>query len=280
MSLDFQKSTTINPEIPAPVGLSILQPMRYANVPAIDARYWTAITMASIFGCNLGDCLSFYAGWNHWIGLAPLALVLTAILFGERHSERATEAWYWGVVIVLRAAATNLADLATHTFEWAYPRVLLALAILQVLVVWPVLPRLFATTSDRVGRPATNGWYWLSLLTAGTLGTAAGDWVADELHIGTGYGTIILGAIFAVILALGMRSRWATKAAYWSAIVLVRAAGTTAGDWLAFRDEPGLGNGLKLGLPLSSTLTCAFFIGVLLFWKTSATDTSAPSAHA
>jgi uncharacterized membrane-anchored protein len=186
---------------------SIIRPMRYANVPAVDARYWTAITLASIFGCNLGDCLSFYAHWNHWIGLGPLAVIFVALLFGERQSAFTTQAWYWTIVIVLRAAATNLADLATHTFEWPYPRVILGLAVIQALVVCPVLPRLISAGNNRTGRPATNGWYWLSLLTAGTLGTAIGDWTAEELHLGTGYGTLVLGAIFAVVLAMGSRLR-------------------------------------------------------------------------
>ncbi len=245
----------------------MIRPMRYGNVPGVDARYWTAITLASIFGCNLGDCFSFYAGWNHWIGLAPLALIFAALIFGETRSPRTTQAWYWGVVIVLRAAATNLADLATHTLEWPYGRVIVGLAILQVLVAWAVLPRLIPAASNQAGRPATNGWYWLSLLTAGTLGTAVGDWVAEERHIGTGYGTLLLSAIFVIVLALGRRSRWSTKAAYWLAIIAVRAAGTTAGDWLAFRDDPGLRNGLNFGLPLSTTLTCALFLTALAFWR-------------
>ena len=274
MSLDSHK--LVNPGL---AGSSIQLPMRYDHVPAVDARYWTAITMASIFGCNLGDCLSFYDGWNHWIGLAPLALVLAALLFGERRSERTTDAWYWAVVIVLRAAATNLADLATHTFGWPYPRVLLALTILQILVIWPVPPRLLAAAPGQVGRPSTNGWYLLCLLTAGTLGTAIGDWVADELHLGTGYGTVLLGVIFAIILAMGWPTRWAGKAAYWSAIIAVRAAGTTAGDWLAFQEDPGLRYGLKLGLAWSTALTGDLFIGVLWFWNNSATNQSAATAQ-
>ena len=251
---------------------AIIQPMQHANVPKVDARYWTAITMAGIFGCNVGDCISFYLHWNHWIGLVPLTVVFAALLFAERHSARTAQAWYWAVVIVLRAAATNLADLATHTFEWPYPIVILGLAVVQVLVVAPVLPRRLESATDRTGRPATNGWYWASLLTAGTLGTAIGDWVAEKLHFGTGYGTILLSAIFAVVLALGSRSRWTTKASYWLAIIAVRSAGTTAGDWLAFRDDPGLRNGLNLGLPISTVLTCVLFLGTLLLWHSRRTD--------
>jgi len=246
---------------------SVIPPMKYANVPTVGARYWTAISLASVFGCNLGDFVSLYLHWGHWLGLFPLALIFAALVVGERYSARTTEAWYWTVVIVLRTAATNIADLATHTFEWPYPRVILGLTVIQALVILPVLPRLVPSGSDRTGRPATDGWYWISLLTAGALGTAIGDWVAEDLHLGTGGGTLVLSAVFAVILALGRQSRWTTKASYWLAIVAVRSAGTTAGDWLAFREKPGLSNGLHLGLPLSTAFTCALFAGTLFLWS-------------
>jgi uncharacterized membrane-anchored protein len=254
----------------------MIRPMRHGSTPDVDARYWTAITLASIFGCNLGDCLSYYAHRNHWIGLAPLAAVFAVLLMGEQRSTRATQAWYWTVVIVLRAAATNLADLATHTFDWPYLRVILGLALLQILVAWPVPPRARLEGSRRPGRPSTTGWYWLSLLTAGTLGTAIGDWSAEELHLGTGYATLLLSALFAAVLALGRQSGWRTRLAYWSAIVAVRAAGTTAGDWLAFQDDAGFSNGLKLGLPLSTALTCVLFVGALVLWKPQA-DANPPT---
>ena len=253
----------------------MIQPMRTTDDPDVDARYWSAITLASVFGCNLGDCLSFYAHWNHWIGLGPLAALFAALLVAEHRSAFATQAWYWTVVIILRAAATNLADLATHTFAWPYLRVILGLALLQALVVWPVPPRQLLPSGHQTTRPATTGWYWLSLLTAGTLGTAIGDWSAEDLHLGTGYATLLLGAIFAIILALGRRSRWTTRLAYWSALVAVRAAGTAAGDWLAFREDPGISNGLNLGLPLSTSLTCALFVGLLFAWEPQRNDRSA-----
>ncbi len=73
---------------------SIIRPMRFGSVPAIDARYWIAMTLASIFGCNTGDDCTYYAGWNHWIGLGPLALIFAALLLGERRSAGQTRAWY------------------------------------------------------------------------------------------------------------------------------------------------------------------------------------------
>ena len=104
-------------------------------------------------------CTSTHIGITGF-GLGPLAAIFTALLIAEKRSTFVTEAWYWSVVIVLRAAATNLADLATHTFGWPYLRVILGLTVTQMLVVWPVLPRQVSPerTSDESARD-----HWLVL---------------------------------------------------------------------------------------------------------------------
>ncbi len=53
--------------------------------------------------------------------------------------------------------------------------------------------------------------------------------------------------------------RWTSTAGYWLAVVAIRAAGTTAGDWLAFG-----GGGLDLGLPVATGLSLAAFVLTLL----------------
>jgi uncharacterized membrane-anchored protein len=46
---------------------------------------------------------------------------------------------------------------------------------------------------------------------------------------------------------------------YWLTIVLVRAAGTSAGDFLASRN--------LLGLPLSTAVSGLAFVALLVLWK-------------
>ena len=55
---------------------SIVPPMHGGGVPSIGARYWVAISLASIAGCNLGDFVSLYLHLGHWRGLLPLAVLL------------------------------------------------------------------------------------------------------------------------------------------------------------------------------------------------------------
>jgi len=250
-------------------------PMRPGSVPVLGGRYWVAISLASIAGCNLGDFVSLYLRLGHWLGLIPLALIFALLVFGERRSRRASEAWYWAAIIVLRTAATNLADLASHTFHIEYAWVIACLEMVQVLAVLLVMPRPVAKGRGAVVRPVADGWYWVSMLTAGTLGTAIGDCTAEVFKLGTAYGTLTLSAILAVVLALGAKSRWSTKAAYWFAIIAVRSAGTTAGDFVAFTDGLGLG----LGLPLATACTCGLFVAVLLLWRPKSLDAPGAAAH-
>lgn len=248
--------------VPSAAGSPVLA-MRPASVPRLGARYWTAISLASVAGCNLGDFVSLYLHLGHWLGLPPLALLFAGLIIGERRSGKGGEVWYWSTIIVLRTAATNLADLATHTFQLSYPWVIAGLELVQVLVILRAAPRPVLASGDRDGRPIADLWYWASMLTAGTLGTALGDCAAEDFKLGTGTATLVLGVILAVVLAMGRRSAWATKAQYWFAIIAIRAAGTTAGDFLAFKD------GIGLGLLLSTSVTLATFVATLILWRTS-----------
>jgi len=235
--------------------------MQLANVPVLGARYWTAITIASVFGANLGDFVSHVLHLGHWRGLPVLAVLLAGVLVAERRAPWRGEALYWAAIVILRTAATNLADLATHDLRIAYPRVIAGLAVLMVL-----LARRVGRRADRSGPPATDSWYWATMLTAGTLGTAIGDFTSGEMGFGSGLGTIVLGAVLAAVLAWAGRSHWSTRLAYWGSIVAVRSAGTTAGDFCAF------GHLLGLGLPLSTWVFAVVLVAVLMLWPAAGTS--------
>ena len=238
--------------------------MQSRNVPALGARYWTAISVASVFGANMGDFVSRILGLGHVRGLAPLALVFVVILLLERRARFGTEAYYWLAIVTLRTAATNLADLATHDLRLDYEWVIAGLAGLLVLVL--VADRWLGARSADIGSgaapqglPATDARYWTAMLIAGTLGTAAGDFAADGL--GLGPASIATVALLGGALVLGARAASTTKAAYWFTIVLVRTAGTNVGDYLAGR------HGLALGLLVSTPLTGLLLLATLLLWR-------------
>src|SRR6202043_3986894 len=175
--------------------------MKLNHLPRIDARYWVAILAASMCGANTGDFASRILGLGHTRGLLPLAVIFLAVLWAERRSRVATEAYYWLAIIVLRTGATNLADLGTHDLKLGYLLCMAALAAFMVLML--LIDRVRGVAPTGVvgpdGRwhslPATDASYWITMLAAGTLGTAAGDWVAEATGLGLAYGSLVLVAV-------------------------------------------------------------------------------------
>jgi uncharacterized membrane-anchored protein len=87
----------------------------------------------------------------------------------------------------------------------------------------------------RIALPPVHGWYWLTMLIAGTLGTALGDFTSFRLGLGLGGASLTLSAIVVALLWIGSAGVLANAVDYWLSIVAVRAAGTAAGDFFAHR---------------------------------------------
>lgn len=235
--------------------------MRRSNVPELGPRYWTLLCLASVFGANLGDFCSRVLGLGHDRGLPFLAAAFAAILLAERRAGQGagSDLFYWGAIVVLRTAATNLGDLATHDFKLAYPAVIAGLAVLMALAA------IFAARRperETAGLPPVDALYWVAMLCAATLGTALGDYVADELGLGLAVGSVAFCVILAALLGLRGRGLLAGAALYWITVVAVRSAGTTVGDFVVSRRQ-----GLAFGLPLGTACTGALMLAVLLLWR-------------
>jgi len=229
------------------------------NPPALGPRYWIAISIASVFGANLGDFAAHDLHLGHQRGLLPLALILVAILLFERRMRTPNEVPYWLAIVTVRTAATNLADLATHDLKLTYAWVIAGLAVLLCVLVWS------RVTDGRNRLPKADMQYWVAMLVAGTLGTALGDAVSGQLGFGVAWGTLLLSALLGSLFWLRRRLMWLGVASYWVMIVAVRTTGTTMGDLLA--DSYGLElSTLCSGLLLAGTLLTAAPRG-LWFWR-------------
>ena len=235
------------------------------HVPLVRRSYWICLILASIFGANAGDVLADSWGWGHVTGLPYLAAAFALILIAERFDRWAHTAYYWAAIIVVRAAATNIGDIG-HDLRLPQPAVMAGMAVVLAGAAWLWAAR--AKRSAAAGTLSTNGWYWAAMLLAGSLGTVLGDFSSATLGKGLGWGfqggNIAATAAGAVVLAavfLAGRNRGLqTQTAYfWLTVVLIRAAGTAAGDALAH----------SVGLNVSSLLSGLVFVAAVSFWHDS-----------
>jgi len=107
-----------------------------------------------------------------------------------------------------------------------------------------------------------NGYYWLSMLFAGALGTVIGDYTSFGLELRPLKAAMVLDSL--LVIAVGMFWNRLTRerisiAYYWITVVLIRSAGTASGDYFAH----------QLQLPVSTLLSGLAFVGLLTLWKRS-----------
>ena len=132
--------------------------------------------------------------------------------------------------------------------------------MLTVLGLWYWSER--TVSVNTVNTPKVEAFYWATITLSQTLGTALGDWMADD----TGLGYVGGAAVFCVGLALSGAAYFWTKisrvALFWAAFILTRPLGATVGDFL---DKPHDHGGLALSRPIASLVIVALVVlGVFL----------------
>jgi len=236
--------------------------MKAFHVPRIDARYWAGITMASVFGTNMGDLFAHESGLGIIGGLPVLAVIIAVAYLLERRDNTRHEAWYWLAIILIRTGATNIADYVCGRRYLGVDRVLFSCALAAFMAVMVVLQR---RKNDKPGIPQTDANYWITMLAAGVFGTAAGDAVlrvfGGPAGMGGVYSSLILVAILAGLLLGGRGGRIQLLYYTWLTICVARTAGTAIADMLAENES------LNIGLVASTIMTGIVFVGVLLLWR-------------
>lgn len=258
--------------------------MKNFHNPVINFRYWVLISLASIFGTNTGDIavrifksvfdphgVGFF-GAKH-IGPLPFLIVLFFfIYFLEKRNQKSTEFYFWTSIILIRTAATNIADslngdlkISLTILVSVFTTLLIYLAIKwQVARQKPIDPNVM---------PDTSNSYWITMLIAGVLGTIIGDELWHE--VGLTESSIVLSLMMVALIYFGYKSYLLYTALYWFGIVFARIAGTAVGDWLAKSSDRG---GAGLSLELATVLSGSVFILTCIFWKIRSSQQIAASA--
>jgi len=146
------------------------------------------------------------------------------------------------VVLGFRSdGGTTRADYVTRSLGIGYGggATLLLCAVLVTLALWYWVHG--SVSVQTVDTPSVEAFYWATITLSQTLGTALGDWMADDT--GLGY----LGSA----LVFGSRTRISHVALFWNAFILTRPLGATLGDFL---DRPHDHGGLAFSRPIATAI--------------------------
>ncbi|GFM81997.1 membrane protein [Pseudomonas cichorii] len=219
---------------------------------------------ATTLGETAGDLLSMTLDVGYAISSLILISVFVVTLFTQLASKRYHPALYWIVILSTSTAGTTISDFMDRTLGLGYAAgsAILIAILLAIFSVWYLSER--SLSVNRITSLKGELFYWFAILFSNTLGTALGDFLADDSGLGFMGGALLVGSGIAIVAVLHYTTRISSVVLFWIAFVLTRPFGATLGDVLT---KPYSKGGLDFGTVGSS----AVLLGILLFMVVVAT---------
>jgi uncharacterized membrane-anchored protein len=231
------------------------------KVPELTLIFWIAKLSTTCFG----EAFSDYIFFNDYIGRVKAILMGLALLIVCYAIQMATTRYipwvYWLAVTAVAIFGTMSADFLNKNLGMPLWASTLMLLILQstVFVAWYVTEKTLDIHSITTHRREL--FYWLTVLLTFALGTAAGDFAAGPLGLGTLASTLVF---LGVILVPAVGYKWLrlnAVLAFWFAYTITRPLGASFGDWLAV--PAPFGDGLQLGTGPISLVAGIVLLGII-----------------
>jgi uncharacterized membrane-anchored protein len=236
-------------------------PETLSKVPVVTLGFWIIKIAATTLGETGGDAVTMTMNLGYLLGTAIFGVILIALVSAQIVAIRFRPFLYWAVIIATTTVGTTLADLLDRSLGIGYlggSSILLVL-VLAALGLWY---RTYGSVSvDTVASPKIELFYWTVILFSQTLGTALGDWLADDTGLGYEGGALIFAAGLAVVVAAVYFTKVSRTLLFWAAFILTRPLGATLGDLL---DKPPAHGGLGFGRFTASAVLLAFIIVCIL----------------
>ncbi len=153
----------------------------WAKVPALTLGFWLIKIAATTLGETAGDAVTMSMNLGYLVGTVVFAAILLVALTVQIRATRFRPMWFWAVVVATTTVGTTLADFCDRSLGIGYlgGSTLLFALLIASLFTWH--RTLGSVSINRLDSRKAEVFYWTTILSSQTLGTALGDWVADPV---------------------------------------------------------------------------------------------------
>ena len=235
---------------------------RYASkVPEVTLVFWILKIAATTLGETGGDTVTMTLNWGYLVGTALFLSLLIVFVVLQIASKKFHPFLYWATIIASTTAGTTIADFADRSLGIGYAggSLLLFACLMATLGAWYWSAGSISVAT--VNTPKVETFYWLTITFSQTLGTALGDWTADDTGLGYAGGALLFAAGLAVLAAAYFWTNVSRVFLFWAAFILTRPLGATVGDFL---DKSVSDGGLALSRPIASAVIAVFIVACIL----------------
>lgn len=212
---------------------------------------------ATTLGETAGDLLSMTLNVGYAISSLILISVFVLTLITQLMAKTYKPLLYWIVILSTSTAGTTMSDFMDRTLGLGYATgsMILIAILLAIFAAWRLSGD--SLNVNKVQSFRGEMFYWMAILFSNTLGTALGDYLADDSGLGFAGGALLIGSTIAVVVLLKYFTKISTVVLFWVAFVLTRPFGATLGDLMTKPHEKG-------GLDFGTIGSSAVLAGILL----------------
>lgn len=232
------------------------------KLPQITLCFWIMKICATTLGETAGDLLSMTMN----IGYAASSLILVSIfvitLLMQLMAKTYQPFLYWLVILSTSTAGTTMSDYMDRTLGLGYAKgsLLLVCILIAILALWKASTGTLSVSNVKSRKAEL--FYWFTILFSNTLGTALGDFLADDSGLGFVGGALLIGSLIMLIALAHFYTRISGILLFWLAFILTRPFGATMGDVLTKSQEKG---GLDFGTVGSSIILASVLLVFIVF---------------
>src|SRR4051794_18310885 len=169
------------------------------RVPDVTLDFWLIKLMA----VTMGETAADYLAVNLGLGLTVTSLIMTGVLIVAlilQFAQKRYVPWaYWTAVVLISIVGTLVTDNLVDNFgvRLETTTIVFTVVLIATFAIWYAVERTLSIHSIFTMRREI--FYWLAILFTFSLGTAAGDLVAEVFELGYLTTGLLFGAIIAAI---------------------------------------------------------------------------------
>ena len=230
---------------------------QFNRVPKVAVDFWLIKLMA----VTMGETAADYLAVNMGLGLTATSLIMSTILVVAlicQFAQKKYVPWaYWLAVVLISIVGTLVTDNMVDNFgvPLQTTTIFFSVALLATFIIWYAYEKTLSIHSIFTTRREV--FYWLAILFTFSLGTAAGDLVAEHFELGYLTTGLLFGAIIGAIAFAYYVLKIDGILAFWLAYILTRPLGASFGDLLSQPMEYG-------GLGFGTIITSVLFLGAIV----------------
>lgn len=232
------------------------------KLPEITIAFWIMKICATTLGETAGDLFSMTLNIGYAISSLILIGFFIITLQMQLYATKYKPLLYWFVILATSTAGTTMSDFMDRTLGLGYAvgSLILVMLLAITFILWKRTEKSVSVNDIHTFRGET--FYWIAILISNTLGTALGDFLADNSGLGFLGGATLIGSLLLLIILAHYFLKVSSIVLFWFAFVLTRPFGATFGDLLT---KPIKKGGLNFGTIGSSLILFTILMVLIVF---------------